>query len=290
MKQIRYFLQAVLVYLIFLIMRFLPLDTASNFGGWLARSIGPRLAKSRQVIRHLQYAMPHLRDDEARAIMVSMWDNLGRNFAETPHINRICNERVTVSTPDTLHYITENENGSIIFSGHLANWEVGAAYVQKNLNAKLAAVHRLPNNPFLVKILTAIRNPNEEIRSLPKSRKGARDFIRSLNENYQVYLLIDQKYNEGIESLFFGKPAMASSAFSDLSQKMNVPAIPMRMIRKGGAHFEMQVFPPLALYHQDGTPLTPEEAVALAHTYLEGWIREYPGDWLWLHKRWIEKV
>src|SRR5579864_313113 len=76
---------ALLVYAIF---RALPLDAASAVGGFLARTIGPRLGLSRRALKNLRRALPELGEDEARRVIAGMWDNLGRVIAEYAHLGQ----------------------------------------------------------------------------------------------------------------------------------------------------------------------------------------------------------
>ena len=67
----------------------LPIDAASAVGGFLARSIGPRLGITKRARRNLELAMPELSAAERHRVIVRMWDNLGRVIAELPHVEHI---------------------------------------------------------------------------------------------------------------------------------------------------------------------------------------------------------
>ena len=107
----------------------LPLNCASTFGGALARHIGPRLGISNRARRNLRCALPELSDDEIARVVAGMWDNLGRVVAEYPHLRKIDvfepGGRVEIRG---LEYINRAvaTGRRIIFSGHLANWEIAA--------------------------------------------------------------------------------------------------------------------------------------------------------------------
>lgn len=68
----------------------LPIDLASNYGGYFGRTIGPRLRVSRRAMRRIACAFPDNSDAEDQRIVRGMWDNLGRALAEYPHLDRIC--------------------------------------------------------------------------------------------------------------------------------------------------------------------------------------------------------
>ena len=70
--------------------KFLPFDCASALGGVLARRIGPFLGVSKRARRNISRAFPELSETEIARIVASMWDNLGRDTAEYPHLQKIC--------------------------------------------------------------------------------------------------------------------------------------------------------------------------------------------------------
>ena len=91
MIHFRYASEALLIGILSLVFTLLPLDIASNFGGFLGRTIGMRLAASRKARRHIEAALPQ---EDAQQTLIDMWDMLGRTIAEYPHLGRIAKARV----------------------------------------------------------------------------------------------------------------------------------------------------------------------------------------------------
>ena len=69
--------------------RILPLDVASTLGGFLGRQIGRRLPVNRVAVTNLRLIIPDKTDSELAEIVKEMWDNIGRNVAEFPHLSQI---------------------------------------------------------------------------------------------------------------------------------------------------------------------------------------------------------
>jgi KDO2-lipid IV(A) lauroyltransferase len=107
----------------------LPLDWASAIGGALARTIGPRLAISKRARLNIRRALPELADHEAAKTIAQMWDNLGRVAAEYPHLRQIRvfepGGRVETHGFEHIDRAVAAGRRMIIFSGHIANWEIG---------------------------------------------------------------------------------------------------------------------------------------------------------------------
>jgi KDO2-lipid IV(A) lauroyltransferase len=282
MKKIRYAAEAAIVYILLLVMRALPLDLASATGGVIARAIGPRLAVSRKARRNLARALPHLSPAAQNAAILAMWDGLGRNFAEMPHIRQITDERIEIANMHIADTLRADGIGAIMMGGHVGNWELAVPAIHRTLKIPAGGIYRAPNNPHVARVTERLRTADPEIVLTPKGRSGTRDMVRAIKDGAHFVILIDQKYNEGIPAPFFGRPAMTSPAFAELGRKFNCPVVPFRIERLDGAHFRLTLFPPLELTDDPG------ENIARAHALLERWIAERPGQWLWLHRRWMD--
>lgn len=283
MKSVRYALEAFLVTLLFGLFRRLSIDNASDFGGAIARSIGPKLSVNRKALRNIKAALPGKSEQEYKKIIHDMWDNLGRTFAEYPHLERIASERITSVGDEHIRHIVASGGPSILFTGHLANWELPAAYAYF-LGMNLDLIYRAPNNPYVEDLLQASRSMGEKIRTYPKSSKGMRDVMAALKSKRHIGILIDQKYNQGLALPFFGRIAMTSPAFVQLAQKFDCPLHPARIERVKGANFHITIFPAMNIKDR-----AVEDVIAEAHIMLENWIAERPAQWLWLHNRWKSK-
>jgi KDO2-lipid IV(A) lauroyltransferase len=171
----------------------------------------------------------------------------------------------------------------IIFSGHIANWEIGMlAAVQYGIS--VTQIYRAANNPLVDGMITRFRGTGGEL--IPKGAVAARRAIAVLRRGAHLTMLADQKMNDGIPVPFFGRTAMTSSALASLALRFDCDVLPARVERLGGAHFRLTVFPPLPLprsgdHHADVAAL-----MARVNQILEEWIRDRPGEWFWLHRRW----
>jgi len=265
----------------------LPLDWASAIGGALARTIGPRLGISKRARRNIRRALPELADHEIAKTIAQMWDNLGRVAAEYPHLRQIRvfepGGRVETHGFEHMDRAVAAGRRMIIFSGHIANWEIGMlAAVQ--YGAEVAQIYRAANNPLIDRMITRFRSIGGEL--IPKGTVAARRAIAVLRRGAHVTMLADQKMNDGIPVPFFGRPAMTASALAALALRFNCDVLPARVERLGGARFRLTVFPPLPLpssgdHHADVATL-----MTRVNQTLEGWIRDRPQEWFWVHRRW----
>lgn len=287
MKKIRYAIEALLLHTLMLIFRIMPVDMASNVGGWIGRTIGPRLAASRKALKNIERALPDLPEAEKQQAIRDMWDNLGRVMAEYPHLEKIAKERVEFVDPhNIIPEIQKSERHYIYITAHLANWEVAASSCLLQYGMKFNAIYREPNNPMVRNLLDKARTLGGKFKTFPKSTTGMRDIVRSLKNGENLGILIDQKYNEGILAPFFGRDAMTSTAFAELAQKFDAVIVPGQTERLEGAHFRVTLYPEIESKNEDSTPRPAIDIITESHRYLEQWITAHPGQWLWLHRRW----
>src|SRR5262245_35330928 len=171
----------------------------------------------------------------------------------------------------------------IMFSGHIANWEIGMlAAVQYGI--AVSQIYRAANNPLVDRMITRFRGTGGEL--IPKGTVAARRAIAVLRRGEHLTMLTDQKMNDGIPVTFFGRPAMTASALAVLALRFDCDVLPACVERRGGARFRLTIFPPLPLprsgdHHADVAALMTQ-----VNQTLEAWIRNRPSEWFWLHRRW----
>jgi KDO2-lipid IV(A) lauroyltransferase len=284
LKRIKYLLEAIIVKLLFIVFKFLSIDQASNIAGRIARKVGPLLKVSNTAYKNIRSVMPDLSEAEVQIIITDMWENLGRVFGEFPHIYNLSSDefkrRVKVNGIENLESLKNLHKTGIFFSGHLANWEVPAMYASI-YNLPLAVVYRVANNKIVDDIINKERIKSG-ITAIPKGPSGAKKIVEMIKKNMTLAMLVDQKMNEGIKIPFFAKDAMTAPAIARLALKFGCPLIPTQVIRNNGAYFTINFFPPLELKEND----TEESIMTKINQLLEGWIRENPGQWFWVHRRW----
>lgn len=259
----------------------LPVDMASNVGAAIFRTLGPLMGISRVGRRNIARVFPSYTRDQVETVLRGMWDNLGRVFAEYPHLEEIARNRVVFTTPKPYHDAGVRQTPTLFVGGHFANWEVLPPAMLLHHNITMHSAYRAPNNPYVDQYILKLRGFGGRLKSFGKTRRGLTDILRAMQAGDPVGMLIDQKMNTGIETKFFNYPAMTSTAFVELARKMNCPLIPGRIVRTKGCNFEIDAADDIAV----GDRPT-EDVVADTQRVLEDWILQHPEQWLWIHRRW----
>ncbi|HTV45882.1 MAG TPA: lauroyl acyltransferase [Stellaceae bacterium] len=283
-------LEACAAALAFGVFGLLPIDWASAFGAALASRLGPLLGVSQRARSNLRCALPGLSDREIENIVIGMWDNLGRVAAEYPHLRKIRvfqpGGRVETHGLEHLDRAVAAGRRMIIFSGHIANWEIGAlAAAQYGL--PITQIYRAANNPLVDQLIGRFRDDRGEY--IAKGAAAARRAFAVLSRGEHLTMLVDQKLNDGIPAPFFGRPAMTTPALALLALRFDCDVLPARVERLAGAHFRLTVFPPLALPRSGDLAADVAALTADVNATLESWIRDRPELWLWVHRRWPDQ-
>ncbi|MCE2926934.1 MAG: lipid A biosynthesis lauroyl acyltransferase [Rickettsiales bacterium] len=281
----KHFIEALLLKCVFSAFRTMSLDLASFTGGTIARSIGPFLSAHQTAKKNLRLAYPKLSRDEEFKLLSAMWDNLGRTAAELAHLPGGLFSRVEMSG---LEHIPKDGKPALFFSAHLANWELNAPMAFRH-GVNLAVIYRHANNPYVDEMIRSLRSSqcNDQFAKGPKGGAG---LMRALRAKQSIAMLIDQKMNDGIALPFFGHNAMTATAIAELALRFDLPIIPAHVVRTKGAHFKGIVSAPLN-FEKTGDKEKDVRTIMLAiNRMVEGWIREHPEQWFWVHKRWPKEA
>tara|TARA_B100002052_G_C15810347_1_gene565575 strand:- start:312 stop:1202 length:891 start_codon:yes stop_codon:yes gene_type:complete len=285
---VRHPAEALAATIFYWLLRLLPIDWASGLVGALARSIGPKLSVSNRARRNIQRALPELNARERETVVRDMWDNLGRVVGEYPHIGKLhargTGNRLEIIGADFIDQLRDDDKPGIFMMAHLGNWEFsGLASSQRGL--AVDRVYRQANNRLTEWLLSQGR-ASIEGALIPKGPAGAKQILSSLKIGNHLALLVDQKMNDGVPVPFFGTDAMTAPALAQLALRLKCPVVPVRVKRLKGAKFQVIVSPPMEF-----TPTGNRQADVLAYMtkinkIIESWIRDTPGQWLWIHNRW----
>ncbi|MBU6506367.1 MAG: lauroyl acyltransferase [Alphaproteobacteria bacterium] len=287
-QRVRDWTEGLFARLAFAFFRVMPLDAASAFGGWLARTFGPLLGISKRARLNLRRALPELSDAEIGHIVRGMWDNLGRVVAEYPHLGKFKlyepGGRVTVEGFREIVDARGPKTRFIFFSAHFGNWEIATlAATQAGLD--VIEIYRAANNPFVNELINEARGV---VRSelVPKGGVGARRAIGALAEGKHICMLVDQKMNDGIAVPFFGRDAMTAPALARLALRYDCVVLPCRVERVRGATFHFIADPPIPLPRTGDGQTDVKQLMTAVNAAVEGWVRRHPEQWFWLHRRW----
>jgi KDO2-lipid IV(A) lauroyltransferase len=274
-------------------LRLLGPDRASAFGGAMMRAVGPLVPAHRTAKRNLRAAFPEKSDAELKAILYASWDNLGRTVNEYAFLQQLMDfdyhapekaVRTEVVGVEQFISLIESERPAIIFSAHLANWELpGVVAARYGLDTTI--VFRPPNNKAVARAIEIMR-AGAMGRLLPSGPGAAGAMVGVLEKGGRLGMLADQHLTRGLVVPFMGRSALANPVLAKLARRFDCPVHGTRCIRLPDGRFKLELTPPLDLPRDADGHVDVEGAMRAITAVIEGWVRENPGQWLWQHRRW----
>lgn len=266
----------------------LPLSWAEACGRALVGFLLFFVPKRRRILNaNLARAFPEWSDGRRRAIARQSIANLGRGVGVFAHIPRIA-RRGFLGTVDVegAQYIEEAKKkgrGVMVFTAHYGCWELAGACIPALFPIAAMLVRPL-DNPKLEALVAGVRSSGGGI-VIPK-RQLMKQGLRLLRNNGILGILVDQNFaGGGVFVDFFGQSAATTTVVSLIARRTGSPVISMHS-RWGAKKLRIIFGPPLPLSdHPDAEQAVAEDTQRIT-AIVEGWIREDPGQWLWLHNRW----
>lgn len=277
---------------LFWMARALGPERASAAGGALTRLVGPWLPAHRTAVANLRAAFPDSDEAAIQALAREAWDNLGRTGAEYAHLGSLfdideadaANQRITADGIEHFAALRDDDKPGLIFAAHLANWELPAICAAKyGLDA--TAIFRPPNDAASARLVQEIRR--ETMGGLAASGQGSVFSMQGVVERGgHLGQLIDQHFTRGVVVEFFGKPVLANPLLAKLARHYECPVHGVRVVRRPGVRFHLELTPPLDLPRDASGAIDVQGATQAMTRVVEDWVRENPGQWLWMHRRW----
>jgi KDO2-lipid IV(A) lauroyltransferase len=270
-------------------------DKTARFFGRASRFIGKRLREDRIGRENLKAAFPEKSPEEIERILDGVWDNLGRIGAEFAHLDHIWDydpdhpdkdSRVefTQRTKELFDQIRDDGKPALIFACHLGNWELPAlAAVAHGLDA--AILFRRPNSEAADRAIERTRAINMGTL-IPAGRDAPLRLAQALQEGKHVAMLVDQYLTNGVEVTFFGRKTTANPMLARLRRQVDCPIHGTRIIRLPDNRFRAELSEEVKPVFDAAGQIDVQGTMQAVTNVVECWVREYPDQWLWLHRRW----
>ncbi len=255
----------------------------ADFAGRFMRGLGPKLKEHRIGRANLAAAFPEKSADDIEGILRGVWDNLGRVAAEFAHIDRLRMFDPDPRDEGDIIYTKEVDarfrrlrcdgRPALVFAAHLANWELPALVAAK-FRLDATVLYRRPN-------IGAVSD------AIIQLRKGSMGLARVLETGGHVAMLVDQHYVNGVDVTFFGRRCKANPFIARLARHVECPIHGTRIVRLPDHHrFRIDLTEAIEPPRDADGKIDLEGTMQAITSVVEGWVREHPEQWLWVHRRW----
>ena len=274
------------------VFRLFPHEVSIDFAGRLGRAAIYVLPRYRTAMKNLDRAFPDKTKDERREILRGSWENLARTGLEYAYLDRVFNYdpdnlaagNIEVCGEENFIQLRNERKPAIIFTSHLANWELLSVCAAKN-GLDVTSMFRAPNNRFFAN--SVIKARSKVMGPLVASGSGSLfQLAATLERGGHVGLLADQRYKGGILVPFFGHLAETSPLIAKLARQYECSVYGARAIRLPDQRFRLEITDPFDLPRDADGHIDVSKTTALVQKVVESWIREYPEQWIWFHRRW----
>ena len=283
LKNLNYFLQAVIIYFFFIIGKLLGKYLSKKVFSFLFSKLGP-LFKSKDIIyKNLKIFNKNLNNYEREKIITNMWKNYGFTFIEYIFLKsfRENNTHINIVGEEVLKKIILKNKPVIFISGHFSNFELMSMEITKK-NIPLATIYRPLNNFFLNPFMEYLRKRYVCKYQIKKGIGGVKESIEYIKKGFSIALMIDQRVSEGELINFFNKPALTTTLPAQLALKFNLSIVPVFIEREKNGIYKIQ-------FYDEIDSSTYSDKIDLSvklNSILEMFIKKNPNEWIWTHNRW----
>jgi KDO2-lipid IV(A) lauroyltransferase len=245
--------------------------------------------RKKTVLENLHNAFPDYDENKVKNIAFGSYKSFAIALVEILYMPAMSKEdikkQVDCSNPDLIRIKYEENNGVILLSAHFGNWEYIATSIAAQLNISLSVIIKQQRNPYVTNWMNKARTKwNNEIVPLGISIKQS---YQRLKDKKIVAMVADQRGpEESIKINFFGRDISVHTGPAVLSLKTGAPVLYGISVRQDDYSYKSV----MTEISKENLPESKEEKIkelSQRHmAYLEGYIREYPEQWLWMHKRW----
>lgn len=283
---------AQVLFAILRLLRLLPAEAGLAFADRAARLIGPLTPRHRLAKDNLRRAFPERDEAWVEKTARANWGQMGRIAAEYVYLDDLFDfdperpgeGRIEVEGIETFIELRERKGPFIFFTGHLGCFEllpIGAAA----FGLEFTALFRQPNNRYIAKeVLSARRTTGGHL--VPSKAGAAWSLAGILQRGGAVGMLVDQKFQKGVRTTFFGRPCKTNPLLPKLARQYDAEIYPARSIRLPDGRYRLELKPRLDLPRDAAGTVDVEATCQLLNDVVEGWVREHPEQWMWFHDRW----
>jgi len=279
------------VWLILRAMAILPRGMARFLGISIAYLIYAVHGRLRRVgMRNLEMAMPDKTPGERRKIVRGVFRTLGRqlaDFCQFPNYDLRNIDTLAVHEGFEAYQSAKARGKGVLFlTAHFGGWEV-SSFMHSLHGHPMAVVVRPLDNPYLDRLVTSYRTLHGN-RTFEK-QSFARGLLSAMRAGETVGVLMDQNMTppQGIFVDFFGILACTASGIARVALHTDAAVVPAfsiwdSVLRKYRIHFD----PAVQLIRTGNDEADVVSNTAKFTKIIEEFVRKYPDQWLWVHKRW----
>ena len=267
----------------------LPRGLARRVGaglGDLVRLVAGRLRRTGR--RNLELAFPERSAAEREQVLRETFRSLGRHLAEFCRMQRYTAESANIRYEGLEHFLRAQKRGQgvLVLTGHLGAWEL-SSFFHSLAGHPMSMVIRRLDNAWLDSWVNSIRCLHGN-RVVHKD-DFARGILSAMHRGETVGILMDTNMTppQGVFVPFFGHDACTASGLARIALRSSAAVLPGFLLwHADEGRYVLHFGPELDLIRSGDAAADVLANTALFTSTIESYVRRFPEQWLWLHRRW----
>ncbi len=249
------------------------------------------MSRTRVSLDNLRFAFgEHMEESEIERLNRRVAMHFGEMLFEVPHILRLnhanLDRYVVLENEENLLNAMKKGKGIFVLTAHFGNWELMSAVISLCFAADGAIVARPIDFSPADRVISDLRS-RFGVEIISKDR-GIRKIFRAVRDNRAVGILLDQNVDwySGVFVEFLGRQACVNKGLARMALRNGTPVVPVFSVRQPDGRYRIIFEKEVDLKRTGDRTKDIEENTAIFTGIIEKYIRQYPDQWFWFHKRW----
>lgn len=272
---------------IFWLMRHLSVRQASRLSAFAFGLVGPWGDKFRKAKINLAIAFPDASEEWLDRTAREIFRSLGRAAAELIKLEQIWERReqdIDFVVHPAAEELMRSKGPAIYVTAHVGPWQV-APLVTKYYDLAISTIYAPESNPVVADLMLDLRSFLGQ--KLISSEAGLRPLLKELGAGNSINMAMDTRLDTGKLVPFFGRDALTNTSAAGLALRTGAALVVVQSERLPEGRYRITVYEPLTSPNPEASQK--EQALALTaeiNRHFEDWIRQAPGEWICLKRRW----
>lgn len=291
LKKIAWKIEAWLLAGIFLLLRALPMPLSGALSSWLFKTFAGFTSRIYTARKNLRLAFPDKTEQEIQQLSRETFHSLGLSFSELIHMLTVWeqrDQRLEFSVAQESEEVLGGDRPIVFVTAHTQAWQF-TNFLAAQFGLRVSIIYAPESNPYIGEIFFKLRNAFPT--RLVSRDGGIRTLARELKNGHSIGLAIDTRL-DGAEMIpFFGIEAPTNTTPARLALRYQCALIPVHVVRLPDYRYRICVDKPILPDNPAASPS--EQAIDMTgqlNRKFEQWIREAPGQWICLKRRWPKKA
>lgn len=291
LKKFAWKIEAWLLAGIFLLLRALPMQLSGGLSSWLFKTFAGFTSRINTAQKNLRLAFPDKTEQEIQQLSRETFHSLGLALSELLHMLTVWeqrDQRLEFSVAQESEEVLGGDRPIVFVTAHTQAWQF-TNFLAAQFSLRVSIIYAPESNPYLREFFLKLRNAFPA--RLVSRDGGIRTLARELKNGYSIGLAVDTRL-DGAEMIpLFGIEAPTNTTPARLALRNQCALIPVHVVRLPDYRYRICVDKPIP--PDNPAASSAEQAIDMTcqlNRKFEQWIREAPGQWICLKRRWPKEA